>query len=169
MMASYNIVTLNCKSLCDKTKRSNIFNWLLAKNIHIAFLQETFIKKEIEKIVERDWAVMSYHNVCILLDKQIDIVIESRFCDNVGRSILLNVTLDNQKITFINWYAPNNVEERIRFLDDRMRWINIHALIHNYIIVAGDLNTIDDNIKRYSNRLDRFYTYFTYFKRYLNI
>ena len=54
-MEKLKIVSINVRGLRDKSKRFTLINWLKTKQFDIAFLQETFITKDINDKIEKDF------------------------------------------------------------------------------------------------------------------
>ena len=60
-------------------------------------------------------------------------------CDTEGRIIKINTHIDNEKYSFINVYAPNNVEVGIQFFNNLKCYID-----SKNTILGGDFNEIFD-------------------------
>ena len=57
-----------------------------------------------------------------------------------GRKLLINVKIDQNIITLVNIYAPNNEQHRVDFFKRIQSFINQHSLNTENIIMCGDFN-----------------------------
>ena len=65
-----------------------------------------------------------------------------------SRIQLVNLKVDDQTMTIINVYAPNNVSERKTFFSKIQKWIEKFAFNENHIIIGGDFNFTENNMDR---------------------
>ena len=65
-----------------------------------------------------------------------------------SRIQLVNLKVDDQTMTIINVYAPNNVSERKTFFSKIQKWIEKFAFNENHIIIGGDSNFTENNMDR---------------------
>jgi len=72
----------------------------------------------------------------------------SEYKSNDGRSILLNVKLNNHPYTLVCVYAPNILKQRIEFFVRLKHWIQKHCLNDDYLIIGGDLNCCESQIDK---------------------
>ena len=102
----------------------------------------------------------------ILTNNFPDYSIIDKQTDQEGRIVLINIKLlfSNEVYTFINVYAPNNVQQRIIFLQKVNKFINQHAKSHKNIIMCGDFNTCETQKDRASQKLDQSSKHFSHLK-----
>ena len=126
-----------------------IFTWCRKKNADIIFLQETHSKKETELQWKSEWGseVMLSHGSCnsrgvtILLKRGVDISIQSKVLDPLGRFIILKAEIADATYVLINIYAPNKDIEIVKFFQDLTTVLKKENLdTEESIIVGGDLN-----------------------------
>ena len=77
--------------------------------------------------------------MAILISKECPYKFTFNSCDTEGRILKINTHIDNDEYSFINVYAPNNVEERIQFYNNIKCYIDL-----NYFFLGGDCNEIFD-------------------------
>ena len=169
MASSYKIVSINVRGLHDHNKRRKLYAWLNQNKVDIAFLQETFVTKNIENIVNSSYDGKMIHNVTnsphsrgvsILFSKKIknDIKIIDIHRDHEARKLIVNIELNDLNYSLINVYAPSgrNLENsRIDFFKRLNKWINQFSCNPENIILAGDMNCPLLNIDRTSNIVDK--------------
>ncbi len=173
------ILTLNVRGLKSNKKRKCIINWLQkVANADVIFLQETYIDERIGKRMALEWKGAQYHSytesnhsrgVSILFRPKLNVhVMNSKYC-NVGRRLLLNVKIGNQEYCLVNIYAPNDVRSRIDFFKSTQAWIKQHSITDTRIVIAGDLNSIDDKRDRASGHLSKCAKDLTVFKQFNSV
>ena len=110
------IYSLNVSGLKDKVKRAQVFSWLHNRNAYIYFLQETHSTPDCETFWKDGWGNKNIYfshgtsnsrGVCILFDNSCDYEVKTSYFDDNGRVIILDIILNNQKITLVNVYGPN--------------------------------------------------------------
>ena len=156
------IATLNARGLRGK-KRFSIYRWIKVNKLHICFLQETFFTKDIGEIIKRGWngtILNSYSNsqhsrgVSILISKQFQCKVISTHRDKDGRLLLVNLEYKNNIYSFCNIYCPNDVNDRIDFLENMHVFIVANALSKN-VFLGGDFNCVTSKNDRVSGILDK--------------
>ena len=149
---NFKISTLNVRGIRNKDKRRSVFLWAKEKNIDILCLQETHITEEIVNSVNKDWNGEILHSitnssfsrgVAILFSKKLNFEIVNTHRDSFGRKLLININLDNENITNVNAYAPNNDKARKDFLKRLNSWTKQYAIDCNNVFIMGDLNIIE--------------------------
>ena len=124
-MKDLNIVSLNVRGLRGN-KRYNIYRWLRDNEFSVCLLQETYCTKGFDGIVNKGWngqIVHSYNpsahskGVSILFAKSPMCNIISTHSDDVGRTLLVNVEINGVYYSICNVYCPNEVSERVNFLN----------------------------------------------------
>lgn len=172
------VCTLNARGLRTKNKRQMVFKWLNDKKYDIIMLQETYCTRDFERHFNRTWNGPVYHSVTdsfhsrgvsILIKKSLNLTICDIHKDNEGRLLLLNGKLNDQSITLVSAYAPNMLSARVDFLKQMGRFIERYSSDDNFLILGGDLNTIDDKRDRSSGIVENCSQHFTAFKTFVTV
>ena len=173
-----NCCSVNVRGLRNEKKRNVLMHWAEKKSFNAIFLQETFITENLSNLFENSLmhvgkAYQSLSNsshskgVAIILTNSFpDYSFIDKHIDQDGRIVLLNIELlhNNEIYTFINVYAPNDVQQRINFLKKINNFINQHAKSHKNIIICGDFNTCDNQNDRASLKFDQSSEHFRHLK-----
>ena len=156
--SSLNFLSLNVRGLRDFTKRSNLFYWLKEKKYDFCLLQETYWTSEIILKLQREWQGDIFLNFgsqhsrgTAILSKDKHNILNVHKSED-SRIIFINIKIEEQILTIINIYAPNNANERKSFFSKVQKWIDKFSLNENGIIIGGDFNYTE------ISRLDRFKT-----------
>ena len=167
------LVSLNVRGLRGD-KRNTVFNWLHLNKFNISLLQETYCTSEFISKFKKGWDGNIYHctsdskhsrGVCVLFDKELDYTILNIHTDESGRLILINVRIEGNEYTIVNLYSPNKVTERVMFFQKVIKWINMHAISKNNLLIGGDFNCVDCDLdKTSSSSLDKSSKYLTTLK-----
>ena len=159
------VCSLNCRGLTAKEKKLNVYNFLRQNKINIACLQETYCTNKSVRSFNHHFNNEIIHHslsdschsrgVSILINKKFPFTITSVYDKGDGRSILINGKIDNELVTVVNMYAPNNNNERNEYFDNISNWIidNSEEESSN-VVICGDLNTVADTIDRLNGNLD---------------
>lgn len=143
---SLNILSINVRGLNDKRKREKVFYWLRKQNVDIIALQETHLGgKSDEWKWKREWnnksvwtnVSKSSKGVAILTGKQSKIELINTKQDPNGRLISVDVKSQGEKLRIVNVYAPNNDQERKKFIQNE---IESHVTKEGKNILVGDFN-----------------------------
>ena len=145
-MDEIKICSLNCQGLGDPRKRRDVLHYLREKNFSIICLQDTHFTKDIEKIVSNEWGYKVYFNsfnsrsrgVAIFFRNNFEFKVHNTFKDNSGNVLILDLEVENQRITLVNIYGPNNDEPS--FYDKLQN--SIHKFGNNNIMIVGDWNLL---------------------------
>ena len=131
-------------------KSESLVYWLKNKHIDIAFLQETYFNDKFCSKLDREWGNnTSFHNlsdsrhsrgISILLSKNIKVDEISCKMWKFGRKILLNLKFNDVLYTLATMYVPNNIDDRVQFLNSSCKWIKENADSEDRLIVPGDMN-----------------------------
>ena len=157
------ICSLNVRGIRNQLKRRKIFYWCKQNHFDIICLQETHLTKEIISIADRDWNGHCYHSlsnssyckgVSIFIKHDFDYKTVSTHCDNEGRKIMINISVNNYDISIANIYAYTNLNERRNFLQQSKFWTNNNSIDNGSIIVTGDFNSIYNAKDRTSQMID---------------
>ena len=117
---NFKLLSLNVRGIRSFEKRKALFIWLNKQKADIIFLQETYSSVEMENIWRTQWngkmffAHGSNHScgVIILVRNDLDFEEESCKCDQNGRFIILNASVQGVKYVLANIYAPNKVRHQ---------------------------------------------------------
>ena len=176
-MDKIRIVSLNVRSL-RSNKRYKIYQWLKEKECKICLLQETYCTQDYISVINKGWNGEIFHSVTdsphsrgvsILLSNKLDYSVISHHNDTEGRILLLNLVINNQNYTICNVYSPNFVTNKLKFFHDVKTFINAHAIAQHHLILGGDFNSVDCELDRASNKLDKCSTVLKELKSDLNI
>ena len=158
------IITVNARGLNDTHKRNTLFHYIHENKIDVAFIQETYITTAKYETFNRGWDGTTYYTpaksnhscgVITLFRKGLDLAITNVHCDNFGRKLIINTTIENCNLTFVNIYAPNNIQSRIDFFKTTSNWIKKYQSQNSDIILGGDFNCTLKKNDRESNKQDR--------------
>lgn len=144
-----NIVSLNTRGLGNKMKRIAVFNWLRKKfRDCIILLQETHSVDKVEKQWQDEWGsniefchgTKQSRGVAILFPKSINVNVLNKEVDDVGRMLLLSLSIEEQPYTICNIYAPTkdcNISQ-LAFYDYISDVLSLH--LGENLILGGDFN-----------------------------
>ena len=146
-MASY--ITFNVYGLRNKKKRLIIFNWLKRKKCDIALLQEVYCNQTDISDWTKEWEgqIFSSHGtnrskgVLILINSKSDIEGKQFFADKEGRLLGVKVEIKHETINIWNVYAPNDLQDRKRFLEFVKKSILEYG-VYGKNVFGGDFNTV---------------------------
>ena len=140
------IGSLNVRGLGNHIKRRCVFNWIRNSDHHVNFLQETHSIPSLEKRWCQEWGykIIFSHGrsdsagVCMLFKPSANFDICYTHTDNNGRILLVVVNINNNPVTLVNIYGPNN--------DNGIFFSELHRLLNEYgeepFILGGDFNTV---------------------------
>ena len=158
------IISINARGLNDTHKRNTLFHYLQENKIDVALIQETYITNNKYDTFTKGWdgttcfsPAKSNHScgVITLFRKGLDLTITNIHSDIFGRKLLVNTTIDNFDLTFINIYAPNNLQPRIDFFKNTSNWIRKHHGESSDTILGGDFNSTLSVNDRESRKIDK--------------
>ena len=154
-MGSFRVMTVNCQGLDDASKRRDVLNYLRSKKHNIYCLQDTHFITRLEPYIQAQWGYKcifsSYtsnaRGVAIMLNNNFEYKIHNQKLDDSGNYIILDITIEGEKITLINLYGPNE--------DNPIFYENIFKCIQDFdndkYIVCGDFNlTLDQQLDTYN-------------------
>ena len=142
-----NIISCNVRGLGNCHKRKEIFHKLKVNNYHIVLLQETHSTPQIEKLWKTEWGggqalychdTSKSRGVAILIDRSLNTKIHKAIKDKVGRYLILDITIEQERFTLANCYGPNKDDPIFfeEFFD------NIQELENLEKSIGGDFNTV---------------------------
>jgi len=147
---SLKFATINVNGLSDPRKRARVFNTLELADYDVIFLQETHVASQsVADSYSKEWKGVSHWSytpsiaskgVAILFKRGLTAVIETVIIDRQGRFCKITCNINNINFQLIAIYGPNQVKERLLFLD------LVHKLIvpNLLTIIGGDFNFIED-------------------------
>ena len=141
------IISLNVRGLRDQIKRRSIFSYLKDQKATFYLLQETYSNSSDEMSWKDEWGgdiVFSHgschsRGVCILMGRNVKQNVDFVFRDTCGRIVLISITINGQKITLCNIYAPNNSLDQLQFMQELNCCLVDKAEITT-LIIGGDWN-----------------------------
>ena len=116
MTGNFHLISLNVRGIREMLKRRKIFMWLKRQMCDIAFLQETFLSKDIENTISNEWTGFCIYDhgtnhskgVAILVRKDFPITIIDKYFKGDGRSVALRFSFNDHVYLGLNVYAPAN-------------------------------------------------------------
>ena len=107
-------LSINARGLADENKRRAVFDYH-RKNADILMIYETHSTPNIEHIWENEWGgkiIFCHGNsnskgVAVLTSRSIYNNIDRIYKDSIGRTIIFDYTENEQKVTVVALYAPN--------------------------------------------------------------
>lgn len=147
-------VSLNVRGIRDKTKRGKIFRWINDQKCHIAFLQESFVTKDLESIIKSEWNGACYFNNGTNHSKGVVILIHNRLFSSLisvkafsrgdGRILALQFCLYGKSYFCINIYAPTKSTLKEKFFKTLKIWSNKYKNHNDVLLVGGDFNCVQN-------------------------
>ena len=139
---NFSIITLSVNGLNSSIKRHRLAEWIKKRDPTICCLQEThLIEKEIHRLKVKGWE-KTYHahgpskklGVSILISDKVDFKPKLARRDKEGHFILLKGAINQEEITIVNIYAPNNGAS----LYIKQILLNFRNQIDHNTIILGD-------------------------------
>ena len=151
------IASLNVRGMNDFTKRNLLFSSFEKSKFTVVFLQETKIDPSQHIEISNEWqngpiflnSVFGKKSGTIILFNTHQVKILNELYDNDGRVIVLDVEIMGVKFHLVNFYVPNESNDRFKFFQNSYKFV-----MSNFpIILSGDFNTTFDNtLDRYPPR-----------------
>ena len=137
-------MSCNVRGIADFTKRKQVFKYLREQNCDVLFLQETHSTPKHEKLWRSQWGGNIFYDhgtsqargVAILTAKSLDFQHVNTIRSKNGRSLIVEVKVNNRKLVWANIYAPNNDDPEFHFSILQQ----IQELKVDQTIIAGDFN-----------------------------
>ena len=142
------IIALNCQGLGIENKRRDVLLNLRNKKYSIICLIDTHFAKSQERRLSLEWGFQAYFSsfstqkrgVAIFFNNNFEFKIHSRFNDTNGNLLLLDIEIDEHRITLVTIYGPNKDDPGFyEFLKNK-----IIEMGNKDIIINGDWNILLD-------------------------
>ena len=153
MIATLNIVSLNCNGLGDRNKRRRLFRHLTRRNVDVILLQETHSTPDSSKLYKAEWKRLkrNHHSewnsgtsrscgVAVLLSNKNDTQIINTCRDPHGRVLNLQIRIDTEVYQFSSVYAPSIPGSRPLFNEE----LDNYFFPDGETIMGGDFNMVED-------------------------
>ena len=150
-----NMISNNVNSIQSTKKRTKMIQYFKNKLLPqgILFLQETHSTESNEASWRDEFNASLFFshgssNSCGVLIGflgQFNVNILNQMCDNKGRILILNATIDAKNFLLINLYNPNTENEQVEVLNTlltMMKTIDINE--NTNLLLAGDFNVFFD-------------------------
>ena len=142
------ICSLNVRGIQDAKKRQDIFTWVKKKKFDVYFLQETHSTPSVESKWANEWGYKCFFSsyssksrgTAILFNNTFQYTLHNEIIDNSGRFVILDLTLDGNRVTLGNIYGPND-DEPIFFNHLQSK---VEGFGNNSIILGGDFNVVQN-------------------------
>ena len=117
--SNFKINSLNVRGLNNYIKRRK--KWLHRQTAHCYFLQETFSTEQSINTWRSKWGGNIFYShgsnhskgVMILAHPRYQLEVIRSTKDKNGKSIILEIKLDNQNLVLASVYAPNDIPQQI--------------------------------------------------------
>ena len=147
-------ITLNVRGICDALKRKKIFLWLNRQRCDIAFLQETFLSKNIENCISKEWKGLCVFDhgtshskgVAIFVKENLNFIVTDRYYKRDGRSVAIRFVYQDRMYLCINVYAPAKNNQKEEFYLSLSTWVKKIRKENDIIIAGGDWNCVQNKI-----------------------
>ena len=148
MAKQIRILSMNCQGLGDLDKCRDIFQFLREKKYDIYFLQDTHFTKKVENHIRSMWGLEcvfdSYNSqsrgVTILFNNTMDYKIQQVIKGNDGNKLVLDISLNDRKLTLVNIYGPNR--DSPNFYNELKN--DIISCGNETVVMGGDFNLVLD-------------------------
>ena len=159
-MSNLRLGAMNVRGISSNPlKRRDVFCWLKEKKLDIALLSEVHSENEIVNKWIAEWGYKGFFSsytkssrgVCILFRNTFEFNIHSELKDVNGRFVILDLTLQEVRMSLVVLYGPNEDDPTFfeTIFDHLIRTDN------TTFIIAGDLNVVldyDMDCKNYQGR-----------------
>ena len=150
--SNIHLISLNVRGLRHKLKRDKIFLWLKHQKCDIALLQETFLKRDNENSINREWSGHCFFDhgtnhskgVAILIRSGLPIDIINVHLKGDGRAIIVEFSCNLKTYFCVNVYSPAKCIEKETFYKSLDQWIKLHRPDSSIMIAGGDWNCVQN-------------------------
>ena len=145
------LISVNIRGLSNPKKRRAVFDYYRV-NADVLILQETHSSPQIENIWENEWGGKAIYahgtsqarGIAILLSRKCQFTTSNILRDINGRYVIVDITEDEQTVTLVVVYAPN--EDNPQFFRKISQELESRS---EQKIIVGDFNlTLDVGIDR---------------------
>ena len=144
------VLTLNCRSLNNQIQRKLLFDEFL--KFGVSCLQETYITNETAPAWIAQWSGQFFYVPGTPKSKGLIVLINRTLnCENVNHYVIndrchiVNLTTNNKKFSFVNFYVPSLKEEREQFIKN-LPDFNQYCDKDAFQIFLGDFNMVLNNM-----------------------
>ena len=145
--SKFDVLSLNVRGIRDQIKRRSIFSYLKDQKANIYFLQETYSERADDNIWRKEWGGELFFShgtthskgVCILINPSVQPRVDYCYANDFGRIVLITITLNGQKLSLCNIYAPNDQVNQHQFMQELNNCIIDKSELTS-LIVGGDWN-----------------------------
>ena len=150
-------LSINIRGLNKSIKRRSIFRWIHNQNAQFIFLHETHSTKLTVDTCSAEWGGKAFFShgtsnskgVMILINPNLDCKIEKCISDKSGRYIILDVSVDDTRLTLVNIYA-NDLNQQSKFFRSLHR--HLQDFSQENVVIGGDFNcALSDKDKKGGN------------------
>ena len=114
-MASLQITTLNYQGLGDSEKRRDVLNYIKNKQYSIYCIQDTHFTNELGPYIQTQWGYTCLFSCCTSNSRGVSILLNNTFKHEIhrvkkdisGNYIIIDITIEGERITIANIYGPN--------------------------------------------------------------
>ena len=157
MDSNITVLSMNCQGLGDLEKRKDVFHFLKQKKYAIYLLQDTHFTVKEENFVRSMWGFECFFDsfssqsrgVAILLNNTFEYKLHKIKKGNDGNKLLLDITIQNKRLTLVNIYGPNR--DKPNFYN--VLKTDINDLGNETVIIGADYNLIMNEEKDCKNYL----------------
>lgn len=151
--------TFNVRGIQDNKKRNDLFAWLKRKHFDLCLLQETHSSEKSNSKWETEWGYKCIFSNNTTNSRGVAILLNNTFCHSInktiidpeGRYIILDITINNNRITLVNLYGPN-LDQPTFFTTLNTK---LAGLDNNNTVIGGDFNVVQNytiDIQNLKNR-----------------
>ena len=151
------IMSMNCQGLGDFSKCRDVFNFIRQKKYDIYLLQDTHFITKKETYLRTMWGFdcifdsfsSQSRGVAILFNNKLDYKIHKIKKGNDGNKLVIDITIQERKLTLVNVYGPNR--DKPNFYNELKT--DIDSMGNETVIIRADFNLILDREKDCENYL----------------
>lgn len=140
------IYSQNCQGLSNPQKRRGLFRHVRSKGYNIICLQDVHITSSLESYITAEWGFKVYlssftsasRGVMVLLNNNFEHKVERVKIDQNGNFIVLDIIIQEKRITLVNLYGPN--EDKPQFYNNIRQTYSEFG--NDYKVLCGDWNLV---------------------------
>ena len=148
-------ISLNVRGLRNKLKRDKIFLWLHQQKCDIAFLQETFLTRDLENTIKSEWSgtcifdhgTNHSRGVTIFIRNGLPIDVIETHPKGDGRAVIVTFVCNEKTYFCVNVYAPTKSMEKEPFFKSLNQWSKSYKPDNCVMIAGGDWNCVQNKNK----------------------